>query len=121
MKIKILISVGELLDKISILEIKNQYSSNDFVKKELEELKEIASKNNLLDIKEFCELKEINKRLWDIEDQIRICEKNKIFDSQFIELARSVYTTNDRRYSIKKKINEKMNSHYQEIKNYQSY
>lgn len=121
MKIKILISPGELLDKISILEIKSEYTNNDFVKKELLELREIASENNLLSTKEYYELKEINKQLWDIEDRIRICERDKTFDSRFVELARSVYKTNDKRHLVKKKINEKMNSHYQEIKNYSSY
>ena len=119
------ISTGELIDKITILEIKKnklQDSKLKNVLKELSLLRELIEKNKL-DITEdlFSQLKEINLSLWEIEDQIRIKEKNKEFDSTFIELARSVYFKNDRRAEIKKTINQLSNSEITEEKFYSEY
>ena len=116
MKITIPISVGELLDKISILQIKSQYTDNLYVTKELESLIEIAKEFKVFDFEYFDKLFEVNQKLWKIEDELRILEKSQDFGDTFINLARSVYNTNDRRASIKKQINEKYNSSYREIK-----
>ena len=122
------ISAGELLDKISILEIKlqkikNKDSQNE-IEKEYKVLKE-AQKTNIEDTdnvrKLFDEIKLINLDLWDIEDKIRICEKNKDFGKNFIDLARKVYLTNDKRSKVKSKINEALGSNIKEIKYYENY
>jgi hypothetical protein len=124
---KIYVSEGEVLDKISILEIKSQNINDNNkiknIKKELEILK-AETIDLLLDKKVFelyLELKEVNLKLWNIEDSIRIKERNKKFDNEFIELARSVYYTNDERSSIKKKINTLLCSEIIEEKSYQKY
>jgi methyl coenzyme M reductase subunit D len=117
MKITIPISVGELIDKITILQIKSQYTDNEYVIKELEELNEIKS-NIKYTFNYEVQLKEVNQKLWTIEDKIREKEKLQEFDEEFIELARSVYITNDKRSEIKRKINEETGSHYKEIKLY---
>ena len=119
------ISVGELLDKITILEIKKnkmQNSKLENVLKELSFLRELIEKHKI-DITEdlFSQLKEVNLSLWNIEDQIRIKEKNKEFDNTFIELARSVYFKNDKRAEIKKSINLLCNSEITEEKSYSDY
>ena len=116
MKITIPISVGELLDKISILQIKSQYTDNIYVTKELESLIEIAKQFKVFDFKYFDQLLEVNQKLWKIEDELRIHEKSQNFGETFVKLARSVYITNDKRSSIKNEINEKYNSSYREIK-----
>jgi hypothetical protein len=116
---KIPISVGELLDKITILQIKSSHSDDEYIKRELNELVSIAKTLNVYKSSYLIELKIINKILWDVEDKIRIKEKNKEFDDEFIELARSVYITNDKRAKIKKIINEETNSNYKEIKLYE--
>ena len=122
------ISAGELLDKISILEIKlgkidNKNSLNE-INKEYKLLKE-SQKTNIEDTegvqKLFDQIKAINLDLWDIEDKIRICEKNKDFGKNFIELARKVYLTNDKRSKVKSKINEVLGSNIKEIKHYEDY
>ena len=123
MKITIPISVGELLDKISILQIKSQHTSSDYVKKELKDLIEIAKQNKVYDEQELQRLLEVNKKLWDIEYKLRLIEKQQTDDrvfvfEDFIPLARSVYITNDERSRIKKEINERYNSQYQEVKCY---
>lgn len=123
MKITAPISVGELLDKISILQIKSQHTSSEYVKKELKDLIEIAKQNQVYDEEELQRLIEVNKKLWDIEDKLRLIEKQQTDDrvfvfEDFIPLARSVYITNDERSRIKKEINEKYNSQYQEVKCY---
>jgi hypothetical protein len=115
-EIKIPISVGELLDKISILSIKSQYTSNEYVIKELQDLIKIAKKHQVYDAPYVSQLLSVNRKLWKIEDDLRVLEKSKDFNETFIELARSVYITNDLRASIKKEINEKYKSTYQEIK-----
>ena len=116
MKITIPISVGELLDKISILQIKSQYTDNVYVNKELDSLIEIAKQFKVFDFKYFDQLLKVNQKLWEIEDELRVLEKSKDFGDSFINLARSVYITNDKRSLIKKEINEKYNSSYREVK-----
>ncbi len=116
MKITIPISVGELLDKISILDIKSQHTDNIYVTKELESLIEIAKEFKVFDFKYFDQLLEVNQKLWKIEDELRVHEKAQDFGDTFVNLARSVYITNDRRSSIKKEINQKYNSSYREVK-----
>ena len=116
MNITIPISVGELLDKISILSIKSQHTDNSYISKEKEHLITIAKENKVYDQDFLNQLLEINSKLWTIEDKLRVIEKSQDFNNHFIELARSVYITNDLRSSIKKEINEKYNSTYREIK-----
>lgn len=118
MKITTPISVGELLDKISILSIKSQHTNNEYVKKELQDLIKIAQENQVYDTSYISQLLTINRKLWNIEDNLRVLEKSQKFDIHFIELARNVYKTNDERARIKKEINEKYNSQYQEVKCY---
>jgi len=115
-EIQIPISIGELLDKISILSIKSQYTTNQYVSKELQDLISIAKKHQVYDDFYLAKLLSINRKLWKIEDDLRVLEKSQDFDETFINLARSVYKTNDLRASIKKEINEKYKSSYQEIK-----
>ena len=119
------ISIGELVDKITILEIKKNKLQNSKLKnvlKELSYLRELIEKHKI-DITDdlFFQLKEVNLSLWNIEDQIRIKEKNKEFDNAFIELARSVYFKNDKRAEIKKSINQLCNSEIIEEKFYSDY
>jgi hypothetical protein len=118
MIIQVPISVGELLDKISILSIKSQYTNNEYVTKELQDLIKIAQEHQVYDASYVSQLLSVNRKLWKIEDDLRVLEKSQIFNSQFIELARSVYITNDQRAFIKKEINEKYKSQYQEVKTY---
>jgi hypothetical protein len=118
MIIKTPISVGELLDKITILQIKSQYSNNPYILKELQDLTEIAKEHQVYNKQDLQSLKKVNEKLWVIEDQIRQLEKQQDFSSTFIELARAVYITNDKRAKIKKQINEKTNSTYNEVKLY---
>ena len=118
MKITIPISIGELLDKISILSIKSQHTNNEYVKKELQDLIQIAQEHKVYDASYISQLLTINRKLWKIEDDLRVLEKSNTFNQDFIELARGVYITNDKRASIKKEINEKYNSSYQEVKCY---
>ena len=122
------ISAGELLDKISILEIKlakvkNKQSHIEIDKeykilKEVEKLSiETTEKLKLL----FEEVKKVNLNLWDIEDKLRICEKNKDFGDKFIELSRGVYFNNDKRSKIKSEINKLLGSNIREVKQYVDY
>ena len=119
------ISLGELIDKITILEIKQIHMTGIKLKnvdKELNLLKKILQDKNLeINIDLINCLKEINNNLWKIEDSIRIKERDKKFDKEFIELARSVYKENDKRASIKKEINQKYNSELVEEKSYNKY
>ena len=116
------ISVGELLDKISILEIKKENMKGiklENVKKELDNLNSIVKIKNLdIDKNFLSNLRDVNKKLWVIEDKIREKESQNKFDKEFIELARSVYKENDKRASIKKEINLKYNSNFIEEKSY---
>ena len=119
------ISVGELIDKITILEIKKEKISNKEklveVNKELNSLNETLKKsiNNESKISSFKnDLKNINLKLWDIEDSKRNAEKNKKFDEEFIQLARNVYKFNDERAKIKLSINIILESNIKEVKSY---
>ena len=120
------ISAGELIDKITILEIKKEKISNKEklveVNKELVSLNETLKKsiNNESKILNFKnDLKNINLKLWDIEDGKRLAEKNSQFDEKFIELARSVYKFNDERAKIKLAINNALGSNIKEVKSYE--
>ena len=122
------ISAGELLDKISILEIKlDKIKDKDSlvqINKEYESLNKTKNSNlNLTeDLKNLInKLKEINMKLWIIEDEKRMCEKNKDFGKKFIELARSVYLNNDKRAKIKSEINKILGSNIKEVKKYTNY
>jgi predicted nucleic acid-binding Zn-ribbon protein len=117
-KITIPVSVGELLDKISILEIKSLFTDNEYVIKELDELNQIKSTLTQYTLQYEVELKKVNEKLWKIEDRLRELEEEYRFDDEFISLARQVYITNDKRAEIKRKINEETNSNYKEIKLY---
>jgi len=118
MKITVPVSVGELIDKITILEIKSLFTQNEYIEKELKELNLIKSTLTQYTLEYEIELKVVNENLWKIEDRIREKEKLQEFDEEFIELARSIYINNDKRAEIKKKINELTNSTYQEVKVY---
>ena len=122
------ISSGELLDKISILEIKLKKIKDKENLKEINKEYAILKKSQNLNIKLtnelkdlFDELKKVNLNLWDIEDKLRICEKNKDFGEKFIELAREVYFNNDSRAKIKSEINKLSGSNIKEIKQYSDY
>ncbi len=119
------VSLGELIDKITILEIKQIHMTGIKLKnvdKELKLLKKTLQDKNLeIDIDLINNLKEVNNNLWEIEDKIRIKESNQTFDEEFIQLARSVYKENDKRASIKKEINQKYNSELVEEKSYNNY
>ena len=127
-KILVEVSVGELLDKISILKIKQEKikdtESLKFITDEYNVLKAELDKNiktdeNLKNL--FNSLKEINSKLWVIEDDKRMCEKNKDFGEKFIKLSRDVHFLNDNRAKIKLKINKLTGSKIKEIKEYTSY
>ena len=121
------ISLGELIDKISILVIKEKKitdeKKNNIIREELtllrKTLNETANNNSINNY--LNQLIDVNSTLWKIEDEIRDCEKNKKFDQKFIELARSVYITNDRRAEIKLEINNKFGSKIVEVKSYTKY
>ena len=121
------ISLGELVDKISILIIKQKNITDetklDHVKKELDFLQKTLMNyvqqekvNNYLE-----NLININSKLWNIEDDIRECERKKLFDQSFIDLARSVYFTNDERAKVKNDINRNFGSELVEVKSYEEY
>ena len=122
------ISAGELLDKISILEIKLDKIKNQNRQQEISKEYKILQKTKEMNIEStqeinqlIEEIKIINLKLWEIEDKIRVCEKNKDFGKDFIELARAVYLTNDKRAKIKSRINEMAGSNIKEIKEYADY
>ena len=118
------VSLGELIDKITILEIKQIHMTGIKLKnvnKELKLLRKILKDKNLeIDIDLINSLKEVNNNLWQIEDNIRIKERDQKFNKEFIQLARSVYKENDTRASIKKEINQKYNSELVEEKLYRN-
>ncbi|MEO8162098.1 MAG: DUF6165 family protein [Arenimonas sp.] len=122
------VSFGELLDKIAILQIKSERMSDPAkianVRKELYALSATwlghpAAQAQIPELR--AELKAVNERLWDIEDDIRACEQKQLFDQEFIRLARAVYFENDERARIKKSINLALGSAYVEEKSYQDY
>ena len=128
MNVRVEISIGEFFDKLTILEIKRS-RIEDVAK--LENIKrELDGLNRLLEELPFSrkdvsaevdELKEINERLWVIEDDIRDKESQKTFDDAFIQLARAVYQNNDRRFEVKTAINRKLGSDFIEEKSYKLY
>ena len=127
-KILVEVSVGELLDKISILEIKKEKIKDPeklkFINDEYEVLKNqlnqnIKSDEKLNDL--FNSLKDINSKLWVIEDDKRLCEKNSDFGEKFVKLSRDIHFLNDKRASIKLEINNQTGSRIKEIKEYTSY
>ena len=127
-KILVEVSVGELLDKISILEIKQEKIKDPenlkFINDEYNVLKAELNKNIKHDDKLeglFNSLKEINSKLWIIEDEKRMCEKNKDFGENFIKLSRDVHFLNDNRAKIKLEINNHKDSKIKEIKEYTKY
>ena len=121
------VSNGELIDKYTILLIKQEFINDTNKLKKVEDeinvlklfVKELIHKYNIEEL--MNNLKNINKELWNIEDNIRLKEKAQLFDKEFIELARSVYFTNDKRAIIKNNINEKTNSSIFEVKSYEKY
>ena len=121
------ISLGELVDKISILIIKQKNITDenklDHVKKELDFLqKTLMNYVQQVEINNYLEnLININSKLWNIEDDIRECERKKLFDQTFIDLARSVYFTNDERAKVKNDINKTFGSELVEVKSYEEY
>ena len=128
MTIKVELAYGELLDKVTILQIKSERITDESklanVNKELDLLNDLwkADKKSSVDIAcSFAALKEINEKIWDIEDGIRDKERVKEFDQEFIELARSVYFSNDKRAEIKREINLKLGSALLEEKSYSDY
>jgi len=120
------VSIGELIDKYSILQIKKARVSDDKVKVVSDEIQalmtqvlpylEIDSINVL-----YQDLLGVNAQLWDVEDNLRIMEKEKTFDDKFVSLARSVYYLNDERFNLKNKINTLTNSDIKEVKHYIDY
>ena len=121
------VSLGELVDKISILHIKNINIKDEeklkLIREELELLNQTLNKHiKKNDIQNYLDsLIEINSKLWVIEDDIRDCERKKKFDQTFIDLARSVYFTNDKRSEVKLEINKKFGSKIIEVKSYEEY
>ena len=127
-KILVEVSVGELLDKISILEIKKEKIKDPkklrFINEEYNILKEQLNQNVKSDdklISLFKSLKEINEKLWFIEDDKRLCEKNSNFGEKFVKLSRDVHFLNDDRAKIKLEINSHSGSKIREIKEYIKY
>jgi hypothetical protein len=124
MIVSIPVSVGELFDKITILEIKRNRITDaaklDNVQIELEHLTEAVNALSIPDVTELvAELKSVNMFLWDIEDYKRLCERQQKFDSTFVEAARQVYLKNDKRAAIKKEINAVCGSTIVEEKSYE--
>jgi lipid A disaccharide synthetase len=128
MKIEIEVSVGELLDKISILEIKKERIQDRMklmnIEKELEVLLNVKEKSIPFTEETqslYQKLKRVNEDLWEIEDRIRDCERQKDFSRTFIELARSVYKENDLRCYLKRELNQSLGSRLMEEKSYAEY
>ena len=119
------VSIGEIVDKLSILQIKLENITDKAklvnIKKEFDYLYNIVFKDLKMQLDDYQRLLNINKQLWDIEDDIRDEERAKRFEDKFIELARAVYVTNDERSRIKKDINIKYGSDFVEEKSYQDY
>jgi hypothetical protein len=120
------VSVGEILDKISILEIKEVHIKDaaklENIKKEKSALQSVCDKEKIsYQDSLFQDLKGVNQELWIIEDDIRLKEKSKEFDEEFIRLARAVYVTNDKRFECKSRINNNYGSVLREEKSYEDY
>ena len=125
MSVNIPVSIGELWDKYTILLIKNEKIIDtrklSLVRTELNYLQEFMDKYAFQEDNLFIGLKDVNKKLWDIEDKLRIKESEKKFDNEFIQLARAVYYTNDERAYFKRNINCYYNSEIYEVKEYVEY
>jgi serine phosphatase RsbU (regulator of sigma subunit) len=125
MKIEVPISAGELIDKLTILEIKSEMISDDMklshISKEKDFLENIYKNKFFINEELKNELYDINMSLWKVEDKIRQKERLKEFDDFFVQLARQVYHLNDKRASIKKQINFIYNSEIYEVKSYEPY
>ncbi|HAZ12102.1 MAG: hypothetical protein A2X86_06375 [Bdellovibrionales bacterium GWA2_49_15] len=126
MKILCPIGIGELADKISILEIKKQKIKDQVklkhINHELDSLRELVRKNNLTGLDTFiADLIDVNNKLWDVEDAIRLKDKAKDFGVEFVNLARQVYVYNDQRFALKDTINSHFGSEIVETKSYQKY
>jgi hypothetical protein len=123
--VEIEVSIGEIVDKLSILRIKKNNITDEEklvnINKEYDYLYYKVFQELKIESSDFYEMIMVNEMLWNVEDSIRKKEKNKEFDQDFIEMARSVYITNDRRAEIKKNINLKYNSTFVEEKSYESY
>ena len=121
------VSVGEIIDKLSILQVKKNRISDktklEFVNKEFEILQNLSSVylNNIEIESLYNQLVEINSSLWDIEDKLRVIEKEKRFEGEFISLARKVYFTNDERFRLKNEVNLLTFSEIREVKDYVKY
>jgi hypothetical protein len=122
---KIEVSIGEIVDKLSILQIKTEFIRDEEklnnVKKEYDYLYDIVFNEMKIEQSDFFDMVSINQELWKIEDDIRDKERDKEFDDEFIRLARAVYVTNDKRADVKKVINIKYGSLFVEEKSYQQY
>jgi len=119
------VSIGEIVDKLTILRIKKNNITDEGklfnVITEYDYLYDVVFNQLKIESDDFYNLLLVNERLWDIEDLIRDKERDKVFDSKFIELARSVYVTNDKRAELKKEINLKYGSLFVEEKSYKEY
>ena len=119
------ISVGELLDKLTILEIKLEKISDKESLKIIQKEYQILNKTDGIDKNQykalFDELKSTNRKLWDIENEKRLCEKNSDFGEKFIQVSRDVHFMNDKRAKIKSKINQLSGSNIREVKQYTKY
>lgn len=128
-RVDVPVSIGELVDKICILEIKAEKIEDgaklDMVRRELEVLRKILSDLALDSNPNLARLMKdlavVNHELWNVEDRIRLKERNRIYDSEFIELARAVYIKNDERSYLKQQINKETGSELGEVKKYESY
>jgi len=125
--INVPVSVGELIDKLSILQVKKTKVTNpeklEYIKKEFELLYNLSAEflnNNLIE-NLYHELVSTNSNLWEIEDRLRILEKDGRFEGEFIDMARKVYFTNDKRFELKNEINSLTSSEIREVKEYVDY
>ena len=128
MRIEIPVSFGELIDKLTILEIKKSKITNNEKLKNIQLEFDFLNKkyqtilNDTKELQVFYDaLLKVNNKLWEIEDKIRILENKKEFNEEFIDLARSVYKSNDERFAIKNEINKTFDSEIQEQKEYENY
>lgn len=125
--LKIPVSIGELIDKLSILQVKKIKIQNPqslkFVSEEFDLLKDLSQsflENENIETL-YNQLIEVNSNLWDVEDKLRVYESEKRFDEEFVELARKVYYTNDERFRLKNEINLITSSQIREVKDYKKY
>ena len=125
--INVPVSVGELIDKLSILQVKKTKITNEeklkYVQKEFELLYNLSSVylNEPVIESLYHQLVDVNSNLWDVEDNLRVFEKDQLFEEEFIELARKVYFTNDERFRLKNEININTSSEIREVKDYVKY